>query len=44
MTSERPFHKALSQIEAIAEIKKCSATQFDSDIAKIFIEKVLKKE
>ncbi|MBC3888065.1 diguanylate cyclase [Acetobacterium paludosum] len=44
MTSDRLFHKALSQEEAIDEIKKCSGTQFDSDIAKIFIEKVLKKE
>lgn len=44
MTSDRPFHNALSTEEAIAEIKRCSGTQFDGKIAKIFIEKVLKKK
>lgn len=44
MTSDRPFHNALSIDEAIAEIKRCSGTQFDANIARIFVEKVLKKE
>jgi len=29
--------------EAINEIKRCSGTQFDPTIAKIFVEKVLEK-
>lgn len=42
MTSERTYKKILSKEEAILKIKKNSGTQFDSEIAKIFIEKVLK--
>lgn len=41
MTSERSYRKALSGEEAVIEIKKCSGTQFDPDIAIIFLEKVL---
>lgn len=44
MTKERTYRKALSKEEAIAELKKCSGTQFDSDIVNIFVEKVLKNE
>ena len=43
MTNDRPYRKALSENEAINEIKKCSGTHFDPNIAKIFIEKVLGK-
>ena len=42
MTTEKPFRKVLTQIEAIAQIRKCSGTQFDPTIAKILIEKILK--
>ncbi|MPM02991.1 hypothetical protein SDC9_49250 [bioreactor metagenome] len=41
MTCERPYHKALSQNEAAEELKKNAGTQFDPDIVKVFIEKVL---
>lgn len=41
MTSDRPYRKAMSKEQSIAEIKNCSGTQFDSKIAKIFIENVL---
>ncbi len=44
MVSERPYKKALSKEQAIAEIKKNAGTQFDPDIAKTFVEKVLKSE
>lgn len=44
MTSERPYTRALTKDEAISEIKKCSGSQFDANIAKIFIEKVLKEK
>ena len=32
--------EALSENETIAEIKKCSGTQFDPEIVKVFVEKV----
>lgn len=41
MTSERSYRKALSVEEAILEIKENSGTQFDPDISKVFVEKVL---
>jgi diguanylate cyclase (GGDEF)-like protein/PAS domain S-box-containing protein len=44
MKSNRPYRKALSQEEAISEIKKYSGIQFDPNISKIFVENVLKKE
>jgi len=38
MTSERSYKgKRLSQEEAIAEIKRCAGTQFDPELAEIFI-------
>ncbi|MBS3948049.1 MAG: PAS domain S-box protein [Dethiobacter sp.] len=44
MTSERPYRQALSEEEAISEIKKNAGTQFDPAIARVFVEKVLGKE
>ena len=44
MTSKRTYSKVISEDDAITEIKKCSGTQFDPEIARVFIEKVLKKE
>lgn len=41
MTSTRTYRKGLSMEEAANEIMKCSNTQFDADIAKVFVEKVL---
>ncbi len=38
MTSDRAYREALSHQEAIDEIKRCSGTQFDPDLAKVFIE------
>ncbi|NLI13535.1 MAG: diguanylate cyclase [Peptococcaceae bacterium] len=38
MTSDRPYRKALSHKEAIAEIKKFSGIQFDPELVEIFIE------
>ena len=42
MTTATSYRKALSKKEAMDEIKRCSGTQFDPTIAKIFVEKVLK--
>jgi diguanylate cyclase (GGDEF)-like protein/PAS domain S-box-containing protein len=44
MTTERPFCRALSEAEAITEIKKCAGLQFDENLARLFVEKVLHKE
>lgn len=44
MTTERPFCRALSETEAITEIKTCSGLQFDENLARLFVEKVLQKE
>ena len=43
MTSDRSYRKGMSNSEAVIEIRKCSGTQFDPEIAKIFIEKVVPK-
>lgn len=42
MTAERPYRHALTPIEALTELERCSGTQFDPDIIKIFA-KVLRK-
>ncbi|MDD4210793.1 MAG: HD domain-containing protein [Clostridia bacterium] len=42
MTSNRPYRKALSKKLAVEEIKRCSGTQFDLSLAKIFVKKVLR--
>ncbi len=41
MTSERAYSKAMTKQQSIEEIKNCSGTQFDSKIAKVFIELVV---
>lgn len=43
MSSERPYRKALSEDVILYEIRKNAGYQFDSDIAKAFVEKVLGK-
>lgn len=41
MTANRPYQKAKTKDEAIVELEKCSGTQFDSNIVKIFVVNVL---
>lgn len=41
MTSDRTYKNVLSIEEAASEIRRCSGTQFDPDIARIFVEKIL---
>lgn len=43
MISERPYRKPLSKKEAIAELKRCSGTQFDPKVVKAFLN-ILKKK
>jgi len=40
MTQDRPYRKAMPTAAAIEEIAKNAGTQFDPDIAKVFIEKI----
>jgi putative nucleotidyltransferase with HDIG domain len=42
MTSLRAYGKTLSENEAIAELEKCSGTQFDPDLVATFLKTVLK--
>lgn len=42
MTSDRSYRKGLSVEDAIIEINRCSGTQFDPYVVKVFIEKTLK--
>lgn len=37
MASDRPYHRALSTDQIIAEVQRCSGTQFDPVVAKAFI-------
>lgn len=37
MTSDRPYRKAMSRDDALAEIRRCSGTQFDPAFADTFI-------
>lgn len=41
MTSERPYRKAMNEKDVLSEIQENAGTQFDPEISKIFIEKVL---
>jgi putative nucleotidyltransferase with HDIG domain len=38
MTSDRPYRRALSHAEALAEVDRCAGTQFDPEIARVFLE------
>lgn len=44
MTTERPYCRAFTDDEAINEIKKCAGLQFDENLARLFVEKVLQQE
>ncbi len=44
MTCERPYRQRLPEAEILKEIKVKAGTQFDPELARIFIEQVLRKE
>jgi putative nucleotidyltransferase with HDIG domain len=38
MTSDRPYRRALSPDDALAEVSRCAGSQFDPEIVRIFLE------
>ncbi|SKC37629.1 PAS domain S-box-containing protein/diguanylate cyclase (GGDEF) domain-containing protein [Maledivibacter halophilus] len=40
MTHNRSYRKAISYIEAIEELRKCSGTQFDPELVNVFIKSI----
>ena len=44
LTSKRPYRNKLKHIETIEEIQRCIGTQFDPEIASIFVKDALKIE
>ena len=38
MTSLRPYRSCLSSAEAALEVERCAGTQFDPELAEIFVE------
>lgn len=38
MTSDRPYRKARTKADAVAELKRCSGTMFDPKVVEIFLE------
>ncbi|QDS87626.1 Cyclic di-GMP phosphodiesterase response regulator RpfG [Rosistilla ulvae] len=38
MISDRPYRKGMSIADAIAELRRCSGTQFDPELVQIFVE------
>jgi putative nucleotidyltransferase with HDIG domain len=37
MTSDRPYRRALTREQALAEVERCAGTQFDPGIARVFL-------
>lgn len=44
MTSQRSYRNTMTDDEAAAEIQRCAGSQFDPNLAKVFVEEVLKKQ
>jgi len=44
MTSNRPYNKRKTYMEAMDELKRCSGTQFDTDIVNAFVEVIIENK
>ncbi|MFH0993679.1 MAG: HD domain-containing phosphohydrolase, partial [bacterium] len=44
MTALRPYKNIMTIVAAKAELERCSGTQFDPEIVKVFLEEVLASE
>ena len=44
MTSDRVYKRKISEDDAVREIVRCSGTQFDPKISRVFVENVLRKQ
>lgn len=44
MVADRPYRKAMSEEDACAEIERCAGTQFDPEIARVFVAQVRRSE
>ena len=40
MTSDRSYRRALPHDVTVSEIERCSGTQFDPDMAGVFVERI----
>ena len=36
MTTDRPYRRAMAHADALAELERCSGTQFDPAVVKVF--------
>jgi HD-GYP domain-containing protein (c-di-GMP phosphodiesterase class II) len=43
MASDRPYHRGMSTKEIIKEIQRCRGTQFDPDLADVFVKLILQR-
>jgi HD-GYP domain-containing protein (c-di-GMP phosphodiesterase class II) len=41
MTASRPYQKSKTTDEAKAELRRCAGTQFDPEVVRVFLQKVL---
>jgi len=44
MTTDRPYRKAMEEVAAIEELKRCSGTQFDREVVEAFMQAYQKGE
>ena len=43
MITDRPYHERMTRDEACAELERCSGTQFDPEVVRVFVEEVRRR-